>query len=134
MKKGIFGICVLALVVLLAGVVYDDGSANTNDRAVRKGGKALENKDVVTIAGTVSGSLQGRIRVGARDVEITKQTRIYKTGKGSIDYGSIVRNAPVYIYGVKGEKGTYARLVIVSDSKERKDGGAVRKLDPNEPR
>lgn len=136
MNRNILGIYAIVLAVLLAGIVTDDGVAGTSDKAVKKGTGSFsrpEARTAVTVAGTLSGSLQGQIRLSGREVVITKQTRIYRTGKGLIKYGSLVTNSPVYVIGDSRDGVTYARLVVVSDRKERKKGGEVRKLSPDEP-
>lgn len=132
MKKSILCICSLLLVATLAG----QGFAETRERTVTRGRDSMEpwqSNDAVTVSGTVHGSLQGVVRVGGREVVITKQTRIYKTGRGSIDQGTMVTNTPVYVMGVVRNGKTYARLVIVSDRKSQERSGVVRVIPPGEP-
>ncbi len=137
MKRIIISICAVALVGLLIAVVTNDGVAGTSKQMVRDGNGTIkgphQGKNTVTITGTVSGALQGRIRVADRDVVITKQTRIYRTGKGLIDRGTLVRRSPVYVIGTTRDGTTYATLIIVSDPKVSSRGGPVRVLDPDEP-
>jgi hypothetical protein len=122
---------------LLIAVVTNDGVAGTSKQIVKDGNGKIkgphQGKNTVTITGTVSGSLQGRIRVANRDVVITKQTRIYRTGKGLVDQGTLVTRSPVYVIGMTRDGTTYATLVIVSDPKVSSKGGPVRVLDPDEP-
>lgn len=136
MNRNILGICAIVLAVLLTGIFTDDGVAGTSDRAAKKGSGSFalpEAQKSITVSGTLSGSLQGRIQLSGREVVITKQTRIYRTGKGLISYGSLVTDSPVHVIGLARDGVTYARLVVVSDRKERKKGGAVRKISPDEP-
>lgn len=137
MKKIISSICAVVLMGLLIAVVTNDGVAGTSKQMVRDGNGTIkgphQGKNTVTIAGTISGTLQGRIRVAGRDVVITKQTRIYRTGKGLIDHGTLVTRSPVYVIGTTRDGTTYATLIIVSDPKVSSRGGPVRVLDPDEP-
>ncbi len=137
MKRIIISICAVVLVGLLIAVVTNDGVAGTSKQMVRDGNGTIkgphQGKNTVTITGTVSGSLQGRIRVADREVVITKRTRIYRTGKGLIDQGTLVTRSPVYVIGTTRNGTTYATLVIVSDPKVSSKGGPVRALDPDEP-
>ena len=137
MKRIIISICAVALVGLLIAVVTNDGVAGTSKQMVRDGNRTIkgphQGKNTVTIAGTISGTLQGRIRVADREVVITKQTRIYRTGKGLIDQGTLVTRSPVYVIGTTRDGTTYATLIIVSDPKVSSKGGPVRVLDPDEP-
>jgi hypothetical protein len=92
-----------------------------------------DTKGAVAIAGVVSGSLSGRFRAGGYEVIVTKHTRVYKNGKGKIDQGTFLANAPVYIIGIARDGVVHAQLVIVSDSKKPVEGGPVRVLAPDEP-
>jgi hypothetical protein len=137
MKKSIFCISVLTCVVLLVGFTLTDGHAGTsNDFSGKpfdyKTGPKVS-KDVVVVTGTVSGSLDGRLRLGNREVMVSEHTGVYKNGKGMIDTGTFLTKAPVYIIGVLRDGVVYAQLVIVSDSKKPVKGGPVRKLGPDEP-
>ena len=136
MKRIIISICAVALVGLLIAVVTNDGVAGTSKQMVRDGNGTIkgphQGKNTVTIAGTISGTLQGRIRVADREVVITKQTRIYRTGKGLIDQGTLVTRTPVYVIGTTRNGTTYATLIIVSDPRVSSKGGPVRVLDPSE--
>ena len=110
MNRNILSICAFVLAVLLAGIVTDDGVAGTSDKAVKKGAGSFsrpEARTAVTVAGTLNGSLQGQIRLSGREVVITKHTRIYRTGKGLIEYGSLVTNSPVYVIGDAREGGAH---------------------------
>jgi hypothetical protein len=137
MKKSIVCISTLVSVVLLVGVSLTSSYADTsNDFATKRhNSRAMPkmDKNAVAIAGTFSGSLSGRFRTGDHVVMITKQTAIYKSGKGLIDQGTFLSKAPVYIIGVARDGVVYAKLVIVSDSMQSVTGGSVRKLSPDEP-
>lgn len=138
MKKSIVCISVLVSVVLLVGVSLTDSYAGTSNEIAtkRNNSKAMPkmDKNAVAIASTVTGPLKGSFRAGDYEVMITKQTKIYKNGKGMIDQGTFLSNAPVYIIGVARDGVVYAQLVIVSDSKKSVRGGPVRMLGPDEPR
>jgi len=137
MKRNILCICALVSAVLLTSGLPDVGQAGTsqdNEKTRDKSGSGpMISKNSVVVSGTISGSLQGRIRTGGREVVITDQTRIYKTGKGSIKQGTYVLKAPVYIVGVERNGRVHAVMIIVSDSRTNDTGGKVRKLSPNEP-
>jgi len=109
------------------------GTSQDNERTWgdSKSGPTIA-KNSVVITGTISGSLQGRIRPGGREVLITKQTRIYRTGKGSIRQGTFLAKSPVYVIGTMKNGTVYANMVVVSDPKTDERGGKVRKLGPNE--
>jgi hypothetical protein len=138
MKKSIICISVLVSVVLLVGASLTDSYAGTSNEIATKRdnwqSKPKADKNAVTIASTVSGPISGRVRAGKYEVMITKRTTIYKNGKGMIDQGTYLSNAPVYIVGVARDGVVYAQLVIVSDSKNSVKGGQVRKLGSDEPR
>ena len=137
MKRNILCICALVSAVLLTSGLPDVGQAGTsrdNEKTRDKSGSGpMISKNSVVVSGTISGSLQGRIRTGGREVVITDQTRIYKTGKGSIKRGTYVVKAPVYIVGVERNGRVHAVMIVVSDSRTNDTGGKVRKLSPNEP-
>jgi hypothetical protein len=136
MKKNIVCISILVSLVLLVGASLTDSYAGAaNEIATkRQSWKSMPtvDKNSVAIASTHSGPISGRFRAGEHEVMITKHTSIYKNGKGMIDRGTFLSNAPVYIIGVAKDGVVYAQLVIVSDSKESVRGGTVRKLGPNE--
>lgn len=132
MKRTILCISALVSVVLLTAGLPDAGQAGTLKNPVRTSGGPVVSKNTVIVTGTISGSLQGRIQPGGRNVEITDQTRIYKNGKGSIEKGTYVAKAPVYVVGVKRDGKIYAVMIIVSDSRTDARGGEVRKLGPDE--
>lgn len=138
MKKNIVCISIFVSVVLLVGASLTDSYAGTANEfaAKRHNWKSTPtvDKNSVAIASTFSGSISGRFRAGDYEVMITKHTSIYKNGKGMIDQGTFLSNAPVYVIGVLKDGVVYAQLVIVSDSKETVKGGPVRKLSPDEPR
>jgi len=118
--------------ILLTGLVFGDGYADT-PKKMGNGSKFIpQSKNGVTLSGIHSGSLQGRIRVANRDVVITENTRIYKTGKGLINRGTLVVDSPIYVIGVRKGNATYANLIVVSDRKVANRGGKVRVIGPNE--
>jgi hypothetical protein len=137
MKRNIVFISALVSVVLLTVGLPVAGQAGTSDNSKttrdKSGSRPMIAKNSVVVNGTISGSLQGRIKIGGRDVEITDQTRIYKNGKGSIDRGTYVVKAPVYVVGTMRDGKIYAVMVVVSDSRTNDTGGKVRKLSPDEP-
>ncbi len=137
MKRNILCICALVSAVLLTSGLPTVGQAGTSQDNEKTRGKSgsgpMIAKNSVVVTGTISGSLQGRIRPGGRDVVITDQTRIYKTGKGSIKRGTYVVKAPVYVVGVERDGKIHAVMIIVSDSRTNDTGGKVRKLSPDEP-
>lgn len=124
-------------VVFLVGALLTDAFAGVSKGSANRGqaGKYAprDSKDAVAIAGTVSGSLRGRQRIGGRDVMITEHTNVYKTGEGMIDRGRFLANAPVYVIGVAKDGVVYAQLVIVSDSKQPGKVEPVRVVGPDEP-
>ncbi len=138
MKRNILCICALVSAVLLTSglpTAGQAGSSRDNSKTRSKSGSGpMIAKNSVVVTGTISGSLQGRIRPsGGREVMITDQTRIYKTGKGSIKRGTYVVKAPVYVIGVERDGKIHAVMIIVSDSRTNDTGGKVRKLSPDEP-
>jgi hypothetical protein len=137
MRKIIICISTLVCVVLLFGASLTDSYAGTSNEIATKRmdpkNAPKDAKDTVAISGTVSGSLQGRIRASGREVMITKRTKIYKNGMGMIDQGTFLSKAPVYIIGVVRDGVVYAQFVIVSDEKKTDKGGSVRRLSPDEP-
>jgi hypothetical protein len=137
MKRNILSISALVSVVLLAVSLPVAGQAGTSQDSKKTTGKTRSGPVVspnsVVVTGTISGSLQGRIKPGGRTVEITDQTRIYKNGKGAIERGTYVVKAPVYVVGVKRDGKIYAVMIIVSDSRTDNRGGKVRKVGPDEP-
>jgi hypothetical protein len=137
MKRNILCICALVSAVLLTSglpAVGQAGTSRDNEKTTGKSGSGpMISKNSVVVSGTISGSLQGRIRTGGREVVITDQTRIYKTGKGSIKRGTYVLKAPVYIVGVERNGRVHAVMIVVSDSRTNDTGGKVRKLSPDEP-
>lgn len=137
MNRKAFYISTLLLVILLTGVVFDDGYAGISTREVREGdghSKAFsQSKNTATFSGLVSGSLQGRIRVGGNNIVITEQTRIYKTGKGVIKLGTFVVDTPIHAVCVMKKNTAFARFVIVSDRRTPNTEGVAGELDPNEP-
>lgn len=139
MNRNIFCICTLVSAVLLAAVLPVDGYAGTSQGKVKslsnsKAAPPVVGKNTIVVSGVVSGSLQGRIRPsGGREVVITKRTRIYRTGMGSIDQGTYLSSSPVYVIGVVKRGVVYANMIIVSDPKKNEPGGKVRKLGANEP-
>lgn len=126
MKRKYFGICVLLVSILLTSAAVYDGYAGDVERKVTRGGanfgKMLKNG--VTAAGDFSGSLRGQIRVGNHQFVITKDTRIYKTGKGLIDRGKHFSNAAIYVSGIQKKNVNYARIVIVTDKKSGSGNGS----------
>ena len=138
MKKSIVCISILVSVVLLVGASLTDSYAGTSNEIATKSNNRQAmpkvDKNAVAIASAITGPISGRFRAGEHEVMITKQTKIYKNGKGMIDQGTFLSNAPVYIIGIARDGVVYAQLVIVSDSKESVKGGPVRKLGPDEPR
>ena len=137
MKRNILCICALVSAVLLTSGLPAVGQAGTSRDNEKTTGKSrsgpMISKNSVVVSGTISGSLQGRIRPGGREVVITDRTRIYKTGKGSIKQGTYVVKAPVYVVGVERDGRIHAVMIIVSDSRTNDTGGKVRKLSPDEP-
>jgi hypothetical protein len=137
MKRNILCISILVFAVLFIGSSLTDSYAGTaDDRAVKNRdskAKPKMDKNAVVVTGTVTGPLQGRVRTGDRDVMITKQTRIYKPGKGMLDRGTFLSNAPVYIIGVAKDGVVHANLVVVSDPKTSDRGGRVRVVGSDEP-
>jgi len=138
MKKSILYISAIACVVLLVGASLTDSHAGTSNEIATKRidskSAPKDQKDTVAITGVVSGTLKGRFRAGNHEVMVTKHTRVYKNGRGLIDPGTFLSNAPVYIIGVARDGVVYAQLVIVSDSKTSVEGGKVRRIGRDEPR
>jgi hypothetical protein len=128
----------MVCVVLLGGASLTDCYAGTSNEIVTKRidskSAPIDQKDTVAIASTVSGSLNGQFRAGKYQVRVTDRTKVYQTGRGMIDTGAFLSNAPVYIIGVARNGVVHARLVIVSDSKKAERGGPVRVIGPDEPR
>ena len=85
----------------------------------KRGGsvKALRGSKGITVVGTVTGALQGTVRVGEREIVVTEHTLIYKTDRGRLGTGARVVESPVYATCVKHDGKLVARLLIVSDSK-----------------
>jgi hypothetical protein len=133
MKRHIFGICAISFAILLTGiVVFGDGYADTPKRMGNGSKFVPRSGNEVTISGVVNGSLDGRIRVHNREVVITDDTRIYRTGKGLVNRGTLVVDSPVYVIGVRKRNATYAKLVIVSDQMVSNRGGKVRVIGADE--
>jgi hypothetical protein len=138
MSRNTLCICALVSAVLLTAGLPVDGYAGTSHGKLKSmsDSKATPfvGKNTIVVSGVVSGSLQGRIRpTRGREVVITEQTRIYKTGKGPISRGTYLANSPVYIVGVVKRGVVYADMIIVSDPKKDERGGKVRKLGAKEP-
>jgi hypothetical protein len=131
MKKYTLVVFAVAFAILLAGFVVDDSFAERSKRLKKEHDPRTNN--VVTMSGMVTGTLRGSIRVNRNEIILTKDTSIYRTGKGMIRQGSYVRETPVYVIGYTEEGRTYATMLIVSDPKNNGKGGPVRILDPDEP-
>jgi hypothetical protein len=128
MRKSTICICAFAVSILLVGGFADDGFASASQQKERKGDgltfAAPAVKNAFTVSGMFTGSLQGKIRVGNREIVITKQTRIFKTGKGLVDYGTLVTGLPIHVSARVGGKDARATSVIITSVRRGGDDGS----------
>lgn len=127
MNKSFLGTSTLILVILTAGLVFDAGSAAASGRGSRKSSRtAIHNpggKGRIAVAGIVSGSLEGRVKVGNTEVLITKETRLYKSGKGAVKRGDFVVKTPIYVTCERKNGVNYAKLVVIAAGQASDRGG-----------
>ena len=119
-KRNLFA--ALILPALIAGAFATDGIADGKDRKSDQNKRMNRSPNSFALSGVYSGSLKGTINLGGQEIVITRNTRVYKTGKGMVDHGRYLSNTPIYVTGkMKSDRG-YARLVIVSDRQSSSGG------------
>ena len=143
MKRKILCTAAITISILLAGAVLESGSAGAAERAQRAATssdhQAIAIRGVnngVSVAGLFTGTLEGKIQVGDRQIVITKNTRIYEVGFGLVDVGTRVADTSLYVSGVERKEATVAKLIIISsyNGGSNQDGGEAGELDSREPR
>jgi hypothetical protein len=127
MKQTIRLIVTGLVAALLSGAIPATGSAGNRGRAAHAPRKTAS----VTVVGTYTGALTGNVRVGSREVVISKQTRIYKTDRGMLRGGARVVDSPVYIICKKQRGKLLAQLVIVSNTRISGQKGDAGVLSPD---
>jgi hypothetical protein len=81
------------------------GERNREPMKTRQGGK-------FNVSGRYTGMLQGAIEVGGRSVQVTKDTKVYVTGKGFVDSPMLYGDA-VYVMGARSGGESRATMIIV---------------------
>lgn len=95
----------LLAAVAMAAALSGDGKADQRDREPLK----LRHGGQFNASGRHTGMLHGTIEVGGRQIQVTKNTKVYMTGKGFVDAPMLYGDA---IY-VMGDGGSEARMIIV---------------------
>jgi len=110
-------IATLLIVALVIGLAAD-GSATTAT-TMSKNNKLVINKansGTFSVTGRYLGSLEGRIFVGTRPVQVPKSTPVYVVGQGLQKDRYFVNNGVVYISGVRKNGKEVATMIIVRPS------------------
>ena len=104
---------VLMTAVILALAVEADARASNSRKAVRMDYK---NTNTFSVTAQYLGSLDGRIRVGGREVYVPRTTTIYVVGQGMQQDGYFVNDAVVYVSGVNKKGKSVATMIVVRPS------------------
>jgi len=74
------------------------------------------NTNTFSITAQYLGSLDGRIRVGGREVYVPRTTTIYVVGQGMQEDGYFVNDAMVYVSGINKRGKSVATMIVVRPS------------------
>jgi len=103
-----------SVLLLTAGIMAlalsGDGLADEKQRDAHKMKK--RDNGSFTAAGKFTGMLHGNIEVSGRTVLITKDTKVYVSGKGMVETPMLYGDA-IYVMGQRTDKGSHARMIIV---------------------
>lgn len=117
---------ILTAALILVLVSDTNAGENRNRKAV---GMSYYNNSTFSVTGHYVGSLDGRIRVGGREVYVPRATTVYVVGHGIQEDGYFVNNELVFVSGVKKQGKWVATMVVVRPSSDtsagyRRTGGA----------
>ena len=122
-----------SILLLTAGIMAlalsGDGLANEKQRDAHK----KPNTGEFTVAGRYTGLLDGVVEVGGRSVLITKDTKVYVSGKGFVETPMLYGDA-IYVMGKRTDSGSHARMIIVRPIKRNQPtilGDRTGKLPPD---
>lgn len=104
---------VLTTAVILVFAVDVDSRASRSRKAVRMD---YNNTNTFSITAQYLGSLDGRIRVGGREVYVPRTTTIYVVGQGMQEDGYFVNDAMVYVSGINKRGKSVATMIVVRPS------------------
>lgn len=105
------GLILTAIVVLVAG------SAQTRTRADFKDFyKAAGGEGVFSITAEYTGSLQGRIWIDKKQVQVPRATPVYVVGQGSRETGYFTSDETVYVSGTRKGGKLVATMIVVRPS------------------
>jgi hypothetical protein len=76
----------------------------------------FHNQSTFSVTAQYLGSLDGRIRVGGREVYVPRTTTIYVVGQGIKDDGYFVNDEVVYVSGIQKQGKSVATMIVVRPS------------------
>ena len=130
MRTTIRNIALLLTAVVMAITLGGDGLADEQQREVYK----RPHSGQFTAAGKHTGMLHGTIELGGRPIQITKDTKVYLSGKGLVKTPMLYGDA-IYVMGSRTADGSVATMILVRPLNRDASGGSDRTgvLSPDEP-
>jgi hypothetical protein len=104
---------VLTTALILVAAADTDARTSRSRKGVRM---EYNNSNTFSITAQFLGSLEGRIRVGGREVYVPRTTTIYVVGQGMQEDGYFVNDDVVYVSGVNKRGQWVATMIVVRPS------------------
>jgi len=131
MRTSIRNSALLVTTVVMALALSGDGLADEKQREAYK----RPHSGQFTVAGKHTGMLHGAIEVSGRSILITKDTKVYLSGKGFVETPMLYGDA-IYVMGTRTKSGAVAKMIIVRPlTRDTLRGGdRTGQLSPDDPR
>ena len=119
-------IATLLIVALVIGLAAD-GSATTATTMSKNNKLVIKktNNSTFSVTGRYLGSLEGRIFIGTRPVQVSKSTPVYVVGQGLQKDGYFVNEGIVYISGVRKNGKEVATMIVVRPKGSGSSAGPI---------
>jgi hypothetical protein len=103
--------------ILIAVITLVSGSADARTRADFKDfNKAAGGEGVFSITAEYTGSLQGRIWIDNKQVQVPRTTPVYVVGRGVQEPGYFTSDETVYVSGARKGGKLVATMIVVRPS------------------